>query len=103
LYLSEKLCKQTLSDVGVASWIRSIAASRLASNAKDWAEIQASHNSGTYNCQWMIIDFNKFQPNEKKLKADTFWVLETIPGMTHMQDMTRHLEDNSKCLGIAVL
>ena len=35
-------------------------ANRLAKIGKDWADIYAQQNSGTYNCEWMILDYNKF-------------------------------------------
>ncbi|KAJ6642328.1 putative phospholipase B-like 2, partial [Pseudolycoriella hygida] len=43
----------------VLEWIRSIVANRLATNGNKWASIFTEFNSGTYNNQWMIVDYNK--------------------------------------------
>jgi hypothetical protein len=32
---------------------------RLATDGKEWTKIFEKFNSGTYNNQWMIIDYNK--------------------------------------------
>ena len=44
---------------------RSLIANRLAKNGKHWAKIFARRNSGTYNNQWMVVDFKKFKPGKK--------------------------------------
>lgn len=43
----------------VLEWIRSIVANRLATDGTEWADIFSKFNSGTYNNQWMIVDYNK--------------------------------------------
>lgn len=40
--------------------VRSIVASRLADSGAAWCDIFSQYNSGTYNNQWMIVDYNKF-------------------------------------------
>ena len=47
-------------------------------------------NTGTYNSEWMIVDYNNFVPG-KPVPDNTLWVLETIPGMTHAEDMSHRL------------
>jgi len=71
----------------VLSWIRVIVANRMATDGKAWTEIFAKYNSGTYNNQWIITDYKKFQPNTE-LKANTLWILEQIPGMCESADVT---------------
>ena len=44
---------------------RSLIANRLAKNGKHWSKIFARRNSGTYNNQWMVVDFKKFKPGKK--------------------------------------
>ena len=43
-------------------WIRSLAANRLSQGGKEWTEIFSKFNSGTYNNQWMIVDYNLIKP-----------------------------------------
>eukprot|EP00941_MAST-03F_sp_MAST-3F-sp1_P004216 g4216.t1 len=87
--LDESLYDRICSRHGVVSWVRNLVANRIASSGKEWANIYATHNAGTYNCQWMIVDYNKLQVgDENPIQRDTFWVIETIPGMSHAEDMT---------------
>ena len=44
----------------VPSWIASLVANRIAVDAEAWTQIFQRHNAGTYNCQWMVVDYNKF-------------------------------------------
>jgi hypothetical protein len=44
----------------VLSWMRGMAANWLATTPKEWAEYFAMHNSGTYNSQWMILDYKMY-------------------------------------------
>ncbi|KAL9980614.1 hypothetical protein ACROYT_G009222 [Oculina patagonica] len=75
----------------VLEWIRHLVANRLATTAQEWVEIFSKYNSGTYNNQWMVVDFNLFTPNQA-LVPGTFWVLEQLPGTIKMADMSAHLQ-----------
>lgn len=44
----------------ILEWMRSMIANRLAVDGNDWANTFLLLNSGTYNNQWMIVDYNKF-------------------------------------------
>ncbi|KAL0230824.1 hypothetical protein PCE1_003201 [Barthelona sp. PCE] len=48
------------------------------------------YNSGTYNNQYMIIDYNKAvdQNNKLTLLTGAVWISEYIPGFTNVQDVT---------------
>ena len=83
----------------VVSWIRTMVANRLAGNGKDWTDIYAQQNSGTYNCEWMILDYNKFSPG-KKPEPGFFTMIEQVPGKVHKEDMTNTLlrRGDDKCL-----
>ncbi len=48
------------ADSHVPNYIRISVANRLANSAKEWSEIFKQNNSGTYNSQWMIIDYGRF-------------------------------------------
>jgi len=39
----------------------------------------------------MVVDYNLFIPNET-LAPGTFWVLEQLPGIVKMSDMSAHLQ-----------
>ena len=72
----------------VPEFIRAVLANRLAGSGKEWAEVFSQYNSGTYNNQWMIVDYNKFDPTSDELADDTLWVLEQIPGTIVSSDQT---------------
>ncbi|XP_037536378.1 putative phospholipase B-like 2 [Nematolebias whitei] len=75
----------------VMEWLRNIVANRLAATAKEWAEIFGKFNSGTYNNQWMIVDYNHFTPGKTDIKEGLFVVLEQIPGLVLFADKTQEL------------
>uniref|UniRef100_A0A3B3HSJ2 Phospholipase B-like n=1 Tax=Oryzias latipes TaxID=8090 RepID=A0A3B3HSJ2_ORYLA len=78
----------------VMEWLRNIVANRLATTAKEWAEIFRKYNSGTYNNQWMIVNYNHFTPGKTDIKEDLFVVLEQIPGLVVYSDKTQELLRN---------
>ncbi|XP_076007165.1 putative phospholipase B-like 2 [Genypterus blacodes] len=75
----------------VMEWLRNIVANRLATTGKEWAEIFSKYNSGTYNNQWMIVDYNHFTPGMRDGSEGLFVVLEQIPGMIVYTDKTTEL------------
>jgi len=96
--LLEKMCAIN----GIASWVRSVVANRLATTGEEWADTYSKFNSGTYNCQWMITDYNLLKKANKDNKdgggdllPGTFWIVETVPGFSHKQDMTKELQARS--------
>lgn len=86
-----KLCKPT----SVPTWIRAMVANRLSDSGKRWIENFSQENSGTYNNQYMIVDYHKFKRSGKKLKKDVFWILEQMPGKFISKDMTSHLNNTT--------
>lgn len=75
----------------IMEFARVIIANRLAENGQDWVEIFSRYNSGTYNNQWMVVDYNKF--SHGNLEEGTLWVLEQVPGYIERQDMTYFLRE----------
>lgn len=75
----------------VMEWLRNIVANRLAVTGKEWAEIFSLYNSGTYNNQWMIVDYKHFTPGKTDIKDQLFTVLEQIPGLVIHTDKTQEL------------
>lgn len=74
----------------VLEWIRNVVANRLASSGSEWASVFKRFNSGTYNNQWMIVDYKYFNPG-KPVKRNLFTVLEQIPGLIVADDKTEEL------------
>ncbi|KAK9970023.1 hypothetical protein ABG768_028162 [Culter alburnus] len=75
----------------VMEWLRNIVANRLAESGQAWADIFSKHNSGTYNNQWMVLDYKLFVPGQQYSKQGLFTVLEQIPGMIVTADRTEEL------------
>ncbi|GIY39257.1 putative phospholipase B-like 2 [Caerostris darwini] len=87
---NDSLWKYIKPEGTILEWQRNIVANRLAKNGKQWVELFSIMNSGTYNNQWMILDYNKFQPG-KPLQDGLLWVLEQLPGYIHSEDVTNVL------------
>ncbi|XP_034646915.1 putative phospholipase B-like 2 isoform X2 [Trachemys scripta elegans] len=75
----------------VLEWLRNIVANRLARSGAEWAAIFQQFNSGTYNNQWMIVDYNTFLPGKADLQQGVLTVLEQIPGLVVVADKTEEL------------
>uniref|UniRef100_A0A2I9LPG8 Phospholipase B-like n=1 Tax=Centruroides hentzi TaxID=88313 RepID=A0A2I9LPG8_9SCOR len=74
----------------VLEWIRNIVSNRLATSGLEWASLFKLFNSGTYNNQWMIVDFNKFSPGTVSKKG-LLIVLEQLPNCIEYADKTELL------------
>ncbi|XP_067135392.1 putative phospholipase B-like 2 [Centruroides vittatus] len=79
-----------IPDRVVLEWIRSIVANRLATGGRNWADIFSLFNSGTYNNQWMLVDYKKFVPNNKP-ESELLWILEQLPNCIESKDQTNTL------------
>jgi hypothetical protein len=75
-------------------WIRSLVSSRLSKNGLEWSQWYSFYNSGTYNNQWMVIDYKKFFPNQPLVDGLLF-VVEQIPGHVVSKDMTNILREKT--------
>ncbi|XP_060063840.1 putative phospholipase B-like 2 [Ylistrum balloti] len=84
---NDKLWSFIQPTYSVPEGIRSMVANRLASTGKDWAEIFSHLNSGTYNNEWMIVDYKQFVPGGADMTG-VLYVLEQIPGLVEYNDMT---------------
>merc|ERR1719401_28124 len=65
-------------------------ANQLATSGPEWMRIFQKHNSGTYNDQWMVVDYSKFTPGEP-LPEGVLTVGEQLPGYFHYEDQTETL------------
>jgi len=93
--LNDSLYSLVGPEKGVMAWIRSLLANRISSSAAEWANNFSKYNSGTYNNQWLIVDYNKFQKEASQLSAGTFLLLEQIPGHIETRDMTSVLQSQT--------
>lgn len=76
-----------ISPTTMLCWARTIVSNRLSTSGNAWAENFARYSSGTYSNQWMVLDFNKFEPY-KPPRNGFLTVLEEIPGLVHHEDLT---------------
>eukprot|EP00047_Mylnosiga_fluctuans_P003856 m.231332 g.231332 ORF g.231332 m.231332 type:complete len:629 (+) comp12198_c0_seq1:540-2426(+) len=81
----------------VITWLRSMVASRMAATAPEWTQLFAKYNSGTYNNQYMVVDYKLVKAARGySLPADTLWIIEQIPNYTHAGDVTGFLNRNDR-------
>jgi hypothetical protein len=73
------------------AWQRVRNANLLASSGREWSDVFAAYNSGTYNNQYMVLNVASFKPRAALL-PDTLWVVEQIPGLVVGGDTTQQLE-----------
>ncbi|XP_078277859.1 putative phospholipase B-like 2 isoform X2 [Rhinoraja longicauda] len=81
-------------DGSVMEWLRNIVANRLATNGAEWAAAFKKFNSGTYNNQWMIVNYNSFIPGKFDIDSNLLTILEQIPGQIVVADKTDELMQN---------
>uniref|UniRef100_A0A7E4VT70 Phospholipase B-like n=1 Tax=Panagrellus redivivus TaxID=6233 RepID=A0A7E4VT70_PANRE len=77
------------------TWVRAIAANQLARTGREWCQIFRRHNSGTYNNQWIILDYKLFTPYKPLPQYGLLYVLEQLPGFTIYKDLTQYLAENT--------
>ena len=92
---NQTLVELYIQPESVLEWRRSIVANRLAHSGSEWADVFSRHNSGTYNNQWMIVDYSRFVPGAEHLADDLLWVVEQIPGFVRSKDCTDTLRQQS--------
>ena len=79
----------------VPYFIRIMVANKLSSSGDTWVDLFSKFNSGTYNNQWMVVDYKKFTPF-LEVDAGTLWVLEQMPGFVVSEDMSAVLNTGNK-------
>lgn len=77
--------------VTVPDYMRIMMSNRLATTGEEWVNYMKQSATGTYNSQWMVVDYNLFQPGQQ-LQPGTLWVLEQAPGASHAEDMSTRLQ-----------
>lgn len=56
------------SDESIPNFMRIAVANQLAIDGPDWMFWYKEYNTGTYNSQWMILDYKKFENDINKYK-----------------------------------
>ncbi|XP_050353907.1 putative phospholipase B-like 2 [Nymphalis io] len=83
----------------ILEYARAMVANRLARDGKEWVEIFRRHNSGTYNNQWYIVNYNKFKAKSGQtpgsIEPGLLWVVEQLPGYTEAADLTEQLKETT--------
>jgi len=74
----------------VPYWLRIQVANKLGTDGPSWAEAYKIHPAGTYNNQWMLLDLTKMKEDRNLLT-----ILEEMPGMIHVEDMTSKLKKDT--------
>lgn len=68
---------------------------RIATDGQSWAQAFSRENSGTYNNEFMIVDYNKFTPaSSSSLPSGLLTVLEQLPGTITFNDMTAWVQQH---------
>ena len=85
------LVRAYVSPLTQPEWKRNIVANRLAASGTQWAGLYAQHNSGTYNNQNIILNYNLFSPGAP-LRNGTLLLVEQIPGFVVNSDVSAVLQ-----------
>mmetsp|Transcript_76584 Transcript_76584/g.123886 ORF Transcript_76584/g.123886 Transcript_76584/m.123886 type:complete len:115 (+) Transcript_76584:1344-1688(+) len=73
--------------------MRVMLSSRLVKTGQEWVSLMKKSATGTYSSQGLAVDYNKFEAGNPVLPKGTFFVLEQAPGISHEQDMSKHLQE----------
>mgnify|MGYP001581291961 FL=1 len=71
----------------VSEFVRVMTANYVAATGREWADLFATLNSGTYNNQYMITDNKRYTPGEPIVNG-TLWIAEQIPGYVGLGDVS---------------
>ncbi|CAN8017033.1 unnamed protein product [Ixodes persulcatus] len=74
------------------TWVRDMVATRLAVTGPQWVDYFGKLNSGTYNNQWMVLDYKLFTPGSA-IGKNTLWILEQMPNITRTKDVSKYLQN----------
>jgi hypothetical protein len=69
----------------VSEFLRVMAACWLANNGEEWTLYFSRENSGTYNNQYMVVDFKLYAPGSS-IVPGTLWIAEQVPGIVARGD-----------------
>lgn len=72
----------------VLDFMRNTISNRLARNGSEWADVYSRHQSGTYNNQFMVVDYKRMGEGGKHLQDGFLTVLEQLPTLIVARDQT---------------
>ena len=82
-----------VTEESLLCWQRVQLSNRMSENAKEWTEIFAKFNSGTYNNMYMVLDTKNVEfGNYTKIKDNTLMIVEQMPGFVEANDVTNYLK-----------
>lgn len=86
-----------ITPASVSEFLRGMVANYLASDGREWVDYFSQYNSGTYNNQWMVVDYNRYTPGQAAatLPSGVLWIAEQIPGSITSGDETGVLRTTS--------
>lgn len=58
---------------------RANVAHMTAGSGQEWATVFSRYNSGTYNNQWLVLNYNKFRMGRPTQKPGLLTMLEQMP------------------------
>ena len=67
---------------------RAMISNRISNSSKEWVDNFIKYNSGTYNNQFMVLDKNKVNLINKKIDQDALYIVEQLPGMAKINNVT---------------
>jgi hypothetical protein len=62
----------------------------MASSGEQWIDIFKHYNSGTYNNQWIVVNYARFTPGQP-LPDGVLHIVEQIPTRVEFEDVTHYL------------
>jgi hypothetical protein len=93
--ISKRRLRRYVVPDSVTTNVRSLVASLMASSGSEWFDWFSRENSGTYNNQWILVDFGRFnewkQSGSNHVPSDVLWIGEQAPGLIISKDMSDHL------------
>jgi hypothetical protein len=103
--LSRKRLREYVQPNSVTTVVRSIVASVMSNSGSEWFDVFSRENSGTYNNQWIIVDFKPFtnwkfewkKTGDKPVEFpdNVLWIIEQAPGLVVGHDKSIHLFSES--------
>ena len=73
-------------------WQRVIISNFLSETSLEWTKHFSKYSSGTYNDMFMILDGKKIDLENKKIEENSFYIIETLPNYTFVNDVTEYLK-----------
>lgn len=91
---NEQLWDLVRPDASPLTWVRNGVANRLATTGQEWQGIFSRLNSGTYNNEYMILDYKLFTPGGQ-IPEGMLWLLEQMPGLIKAEDISHLLQQQT--------